>query len=322
MVKSMTDYKPEKAEKDVGIEDSKKSKEFKDFKKAGNIANEIIKDSKSLIIPGQSLLDIAESIEKLIIDKGGSPAFPTNISINSITAHDTPAYKDERLLDEKDMVKIDFGVHINGCVSDNAYTIDLSEENYRLIEASENALENAISTIRPGKRTGEIGKIIEDTITKYGFKPISNLSGHMILPYLLHAGPIIPNVGSDGGYLIQEGDVFAIEPFATLRTGAGKVKDDGSFMEIFSLEDVRNVRSSKARQIITNIFQERFALPFCKRWLYNRFGYSITVGAALREMSTKKLIIGYPRLIEANDKIVSQAERTVIVEKDGAVILE
>jgi len=311
-----------KNENEEGDIDEKKERNLKDFKKAGKIAYDIIKESKSMIIPGQSLLDIAESIEKLIVDKSGSPAFPCTVSVNNIAAHDAPEYKDDRLLGEKDIVKVDFGVHINGCVSDNAYTIDLSGENGKLVEASEKALENAISSIKPGKKTGEIGKAIEDTITKYGFKPIENLSGHMILPYILHAGPTIPNIASQGGYTIQEGDVFAIEPFVTERDGAGKVKDDHAFMEIFSLEDVKNVRSPKARQIITNIFQERFTLPFCRRWLYNRFGFSITVGAALREMMAKEIIAGYPRLLEVNKGIISQTERTVIVEKDGAVVLE
>jgi len=88
-------------ENEEGDIDEKKERNLKDFKKAGKIAYDIIKESKSMIIPGQSLLDIAESIEKLIVDKSGSPAFPCTVSVNNIAAHDAPEYKDDRLLGEK-----------------------------------------------------------------------------------------------------------------------------------------------------------------------------------------------------------------------------
>jgi len=70
------------------------------------------------------------------------------------------------------------------------------------------------------------------------------------------------------------------------------------------------------------VFQERFTLPFCKRWLYNRFGYSLVVGMALRELSVRNLVVGYPRLVEENNQPVGQTERTVIVEHDSARVLE
>ncbi len=303
--------------------EEERSEMIQDFIRAGEIAGKVIREARRLIIPGQSYLDIAESIEKLIVDFGGSPGFPVNISVNEIAAHDTPVYNDERVLGEEGIVKVDFGVHVNGCVSDNAFTIDLSEDHPKLVEATQEALDEAINSIRPGKTTGEIGEVIENVIRdKYGLKPISNLSGHMILPYILHAGPTIPNISRKGGYVIQEGDVFAIEPFATTSEGRGEVKDDLSFVEIFSLEDIRNVRLRRARQIIVNVFQERFTLPFCKRWLYNRFGYSLVVGMALRELSVRNLVVGYPRLVEENNQPVGQTERTVIVEHDSARVLE
>jgi len=115
--------------------------------KAGEIAKEVKKYIKPLIKKGVSLLEIAEKIENKIIQLGGKPAFPTNLSINEIAAHYTPSYNDEAKA--HGLLKVDFGVHVDGWLSDTAFSVDLenSEENKKLIIASQNALKNAIDLI-------------------------------------------------------------------------------------------------------------------------------------------------------------------------------
>jgi methionyl aminopeptidase len=105
--------------------------------KAGKIAQEVKKYIKPLIKKATPLLEIAEKIEEKIIELGGKPAFPTNLSINEIAAHYTPSYDDETLA--HGLLKVDFGVHIDGWISDTAFSVDLenSKENQKLIEASE-----------------------------------------------------------------------------------------------------------------------------------------------------------------------------------------
>ena len=207
--------------------------ELESFRQAGKLAARIRDESKSMIMVGESLLDIAETIEKMILEEeGAKPAFPVNISINDLAAHYTPEAECATTLDEKDLVKIDMGIEINGALSDTAYTIDLSGENGKLVDASETALRKAIETIKPGVSVGEIGTLIEETINSYGFKPISNLSGHMIKSNELHAGVEIPNIKSNDPYKFVEGDIFAVEPFAT--NGSGYVEDLEQ-VEIFSL---------------------------------------------------------------------------------------
>ena len=137
-------------------------------------------------------MEIAEKIESKIIELGGKPAFPTNLSINEIAAHYTPSYNDETLA--HGLLKVDLGVHIDGFISDTSFSLDLedSEENKKLIEASKKALEEAKKTIEKGIQINKIGKAIQETIESYGFSPIINLSGHQIEQYNLHAGLTIP----------------------------------------------------------------------------------------------------------------------------------
>ena len=129
--------------------------------KAGKIASEVRAYAKSFIKPNMKLLEIAEKIEDKIVKLGGKPAFPTNLSINEIAAHYTPSYNDETLA--HGLLKVDFGVHVDGWTADIAFSLDLeaSSLNKKLISASEEALKKALETAKENISISEIGKIIQ-----------------------------------------------------------------------------------------------------------------------------------------------------------------
>src|SRR3990167_10978834 len=111
---------------------------------AGKIASEARAYARTIIKRGVPVLEIAEKIEEKIEQLGARPAFPVNLSINSIAAHYTPSHDDKTLA--HGLLKVDLGGHIDGWVADTAFSLDLenSEENKKLISASEKALENAL----------------------------------------------------------------------------------------------------------------------------------------------------------------------------------
>jgi len=182
-----------------------------------------------------------------------------------------------------------------------------SEENKKLIQAAEEALKNACSTIKEGVKTNEIGAIIDKTIKSFGFEPIHNLSGHSIEPYLLHSGITIPNHDNSQEIELESG-VYAIEPFAT--TGLGTVRD-GKPSGIYRIEKNGNVRDSLAREILAYIAEEYQTLPFCSRWIYKKFGIRSMI--SLRRIEEAGLLHHYPQLIETSGKRVSQAEHTIMI---------
>ncbi|MDD5340403.1 MAG: type II methionyl aminopeptidase [Candidatus ainarchaeum sp.] len=288
------------------------------FRESGGMASRVREQSKRLIMVGESLLDIAETIEQMIGEEGGRPAFPVNISINDIAAHYTPEFESTASLDENDVVKIDLGIEVNGALSDTAYTVDLSGKNDVLVKAADEALENAIKTARAGTPVAEVSTRIEQTITGYGFRPIANLSGHMIKSNELHAGVEIPNVKTNEPYVLQEGDIFAIEPFAT--TGTGFVEDLEQ-VEIFSIYSPAGVRMRQSRKIVEFVVKNYRMLPFAERWVRKEFQSKLLVSAALRELLENHFIRGYPVLREAGRGLVSQAEHTVLVTADGCDVL-
>ncbi|MEK6833589.1 MAG: type II methionyl aminopeptidase [Nanoarchaeota archaeon] len=282
---------------------------------AGKIAQEVKKYIKPFVKKGVPLLEIAEKIENKIIELKGKPAFPTNLSINEIAAHFTPSYNDETLANG--LLKVDFGVQIDGWISDTAFSVDLenSSENKKLIEASEKALEEAEKTIKKGTTIGEIGEAIQKEIESFGFSPIINLSGHQIEQYNLHSGLSIPNIDNKQNNEIKSG-LYAIEPFAT--NGSGKVKD-GKPSGIYSLIEYKNIRNPSAREILEYIAEEYKELPFCSRWLVKKFGTKAL--PALNQLEQNGNLHQYAQLVEVNKGIVAQTENTILIKENGEKIV-
>ena len=287
---------------------------LEEYRKAGKIASEVREWSKSMIKPGAKALDVAEAIEERIKENGAGIAFPCNVSLNDIAAHYTPPAKDTLTFSENDLVTIDLGAHIDGYIADTAYTIDLSGENSDLVEASEAALEAAISKVRAGVSVSDIGEAVENEIRSQGFKPIENLTGHQLENMSLHAGIAIPNIKVPFDKQLEEGMAFAIEPFAT--NGRGRVIE-GNRTEIYSYLRTVPTRSQEGKKLI-QFAEEREGLPFPERWFKDMNQFKLKM--ALRELTQRDALHGYPVLHEAQKGLVSQAEHTVIVEKDGCSV--
>ncbi len=281
--------------------------------RAGEIAKEVKKWIKPQIKKGMTLLEIAEKIEDKIRELKGKPAFPTNLSINEIAAHYTPSYSDETKANG--LLKVDFGIHVDGWIADTAFSVDLenSEENKKLIEASKEALKNAIKEVGKKSSLGEIGRVIQETIESKKFSPIINLTGHQMEEYELHGEQTILNIENSRQEILEEG-LYAIEPFAT--TGSGKIYE-GKQSGIYILINGKNVRSPEARKVLDFIGDEYQTLPFCSRWIVKKFGTKSLF--ALKQLEDNGNLHQYPQLVEASHAKVSQAENTILV--DGGVIV-
>ncbi len=287
-----------------------------ELRKAGKIAAKALEHGRKLIKPGASLLEVTKQIEDFIHAEGGEPAFPVNLSLNDCAAHYT-AKKDDSTVFKDEIIKLDVGVHVNGFIGDTACTIDLSGKNAKLREASEKAVEAAIKLVKPGVTLGEIGKAIEKTITDAGFKPIRNLSGHGLEQYHTHAYPTIPNYDSGDGEELEEDMIIAIEPFAT--TGVGMIKESGN-AEIFNMREFKAVRVGFVREIIKYIEKKFKTLPFSRRGLLSKFSEP-QVNYALKQFAELEILNDYAPLVERAGGLVSQAEHTLLVTKDGCEVL-
>ena len=285
-----------------------------DYHKAGIIAAQALQYGKGLIIKGSSLLEVTEKVEHHILKAGGKLAFPVQISLNEVAAHYC-AQEEEKTAFDNQLAKLDIGVHINGKIADTAATVDLSGEHAELVEASSKALEAAIAAVRPGVKVSEIGKAINAAMQELGFNPIHNLTGHGLTDYNVHALPTIPNFDTGDPTRLEEGQVIAIEPFAT--KAAGFVHEVGT-AEVFQLIVAKPVRSPISREILAEI-STYHGLPFARRWLARKFSQQ-KVNIAFNDLLRSNILREYRPLAERTNALVSQAEHTIIVKEKPEII--
>ena len=284
------------------------TKHLDDFKEAGRILSEVRREVLKKIGPGVKILDIANFVDQQIAAKGAKPAFPVNISIDDITAHYTPTFNDERKIEKGELVKVDIGVRVNGCVADSAITY-CSESN-PIIDVNKEVVEEALKIVKPGLKVCEIGNFVEDFLKRRGFGVIVNLTGHGIGYNEFHREPTILNVKNSNQYELKKDEVIAIEPF--LCEGGGYIKESG-IVEIYRYLQDKPIRSNDGRAILKHIKENFEFFPFAKRWLCEKFS-PVKVALALRELEKVDAIESYPVLREQSGKKVSQFEYTIIVQ--------
>ncbi len=290
------------------------------IKEVGKVSYEALEYGKGLIKEGAKILDIAETVEKFIRDKGYELAFPANVSVNEAAAHYTPTPNDKSIIPKDGVVKLDIGARKGEYLGDCAVTVDLSGNYGKMVEASEKALEAALSMVKAGRKVNEIGREIEKIAKENGFSPIRNLGGHGVERHDLHAGIFIPNFDNGDGAVLEEGSVIAIEPFMT--NGEGFVIE-GSVIEIFQKTGEARLRSQDARDVSSIISEKHMTFPFAARWLnaelkdYSEF----RIRKALTELAYGGALETFPVLNERKKGIVTQAEKEVVVEKDSCTVL-
>ncbi len=289
---------------------------------AGKIAGEARDYGAKLVEAGKKASEICELVENFIRERGAEPAFPCNISINEIAAHYTPGLFDDMEIPECAVVKVDVGAHVDGYIGDTAVTVDLCDKYGKLLEASREALNAARRALRSGVNLYELGKVIQNQIRKRGYKVIKNLTGHTIGRYLIHAGISIPNYADRLSIVIRipPNTLLAIEPFAT--NGRGLVKE-GNITNIFSYTGKRpKSELNHIEEKVLEVIEKKFkTLPFTPRWILKELSIDReTLDKTIRSLQAKKLLHGYPILIEAGKGVVAQFEHTFLVLKNNVIV--
>jgi len=289
------------------------------YQRAGKIAKEVRLEIRRTVREGMPIIDICEKVEGLTREKGGKPAFPCNVSVNEVAAHYTSPPNDKQTIPEKSIVKVDLGVHVDGYIADTATTVCFNPEYEDMVNTAEEALETAVELLRPGLSITRFGSEIQKTIKTRGYKPISNLTGHLIKRYIIHAGKSLPNVFNLSTSRIKEGEIYGVEPFVTVTDANGRV-DNLKEETIFRYQKNKSLKNPYAKQISSYIKKNFLTLPFAERWL-NTFASSSNYKSAFSELLSSKAVMGYPVFVEASRKPVAQAEYTILIEKDGCTIL-
>ncbi|HKZ93651.1 MAG TPA: type II methionyl aminopeptidase [Candidatus Bathyarchaeia archaeon] len=289
------------------------------YRQAGKIAAEVRELMRHAVREGMPIISICEKTEASIREKGGKPAFPCNVSINELAAHYTSPPNDKRTVPLGSLVKVDIGVHVDGYIADTAVTVCFNREFDNLVSAAEDALDTGVKTIRPGLFTSQFGSAIQRNIESHGLKPIANLTGHQVARYLIHAGRSLPNVTHISTSRIASNEVYAIEPFVTVKSAAGRV-ETGKEAHIFRFVKQKKLKSEFAKKLCDFILENFRTLPFAERWLQSVVPLD-KHKSAFSELLASKTLMAYPVFIEVSGKPVAQAEHTVLVTKNGCEVL-
>ncbi len=167
--------------------------------------------------------------ERLILESGGVPSFkgykgskdarpfPATIcvSVNDEVVHGIPTNKK---LAQGDIVGLDIGMKYKNLFTDMAQTVIIGatdEIGRKLVRITKEALDLAISLVRPGIKTGDLGEAVQRFIELNGFGVVRQLVGHGV-GHAVHEDPQIPNWGRAGeGTALKENMVIAIEPMVS-----------------------------------------------------------------------------------------------------------
>ncbi|MCU1556975.1 MAG: map [Microbacteriaceae bacterium] len=215
--------------------------EIEEMKAAGAFVASVLGEVKAASAVGVNLLTL-DSIAATLIRKAGAvssyvdyhPSFGAMpfgkvlcTSVNDAALHGLPF--DYRLRDG-DVLSLDFAASLNGWVADSALTVIVGaprEEDLRMIEVTERALDAAIAAAQPGARMGDVSAAIGEICRGAGFSINTDFGGHGV-GRTMHGDPHVPNDGRPGrGLPLRAGLVFAIEPWLMQTTDRIFTDPDG-----------------------------------------------------------------------------------------------
>ena len=307
------------------------------------------------ITAGMSWHELIEAAETYIRRHGGKAAFPSTVAVDHYAAHYTTdhtqqapeGWEREMVFERGDLVKIDIGVHINGCIGDNALTVEIGNGGHHTeqILAAKEARDSAVEMLHPGTPWHKIGEAAGQVALDHGFQPIRNLAGHQLEQNMLHAGVSVPSYicgPNHPGYqgTVPENAFFAVEPFCT--TGEqGLVEDvpprnSSNIYRTTGHVDVKRALASGQLKplgaMMAAILEERYGtLPFAERWAFpllekpfpgeGEESRQNKWNALVRKLTSIGFMETYHALRCADEGLIGQFEHTVWVTPGGPEIL-
>ena len=310
--------KKQKTNENLDEDQEEKQHKIESLKKAGNIAKEVKKFIKPKIKVDVAALEIINATEAKILELGGNLAFPVNLSINQIAAHYTSPSRDDGLtVKENDLVKIDIGVHIDGYIVDTAFSVNFNQDKSleNIVQATEVAVDAAKMMAKPKVNTKDIGKKIETIIKGFKYNTIKELGGHQTERWIVHGKKALPELGNQKGDIMEEGDIFAVEIFASTGDGSVHLTNNSFIYELNPYTGRVPLRRKASKQILGYINKNYKTLPFAERWLAKEFRMGVAFG--LQELVQQNKLKAHYVLAENKGVYVAQSEETILITDDG-----
>ncbi|KAF4907054.1 Methionine aminopeptidase 2-1 [Colletotrichum fructicola] len=313
-----------------------------DYRKAAEVHRQVRYWVQDTVKPGQTLTEIATGIEDGVRALFGNQAiepgdglkagmgFPTGLSVNSCVAHYTPnPGQQDIVLKHEDVMKVDYGVHVNGWIVDSAFTLSFDPVYDDLLAAVKDATNNGIKTAGVDVRICDVSASIQETMESYEvtiagktypIKPVRNICAHDIKHYRIHGSKPIPFIKNDDETKMEEGEIFAIETFGS--TGRGKTSDDVGVYGYGLRDDAPkhvNLPFASANKLYKVIREQFGTLVFCRRYL-KRLGVERYL-AGLNCLVKEGILESYPPLVDIKGSYSAQFEHTILLREERKEVI-
>jgi methionyl aminopeptidase len=213
----------------------KSAKEIDIMRQAGKIVAIVLEKLREKTKPGITTKDLNRIAEEEAKKNSAIPSFkgyrgfPASIcaSVNEEIVHGIP---DKRVLNQGDIIRIDFGAIYNGYQGDAAITVPvgkISTKAQKLLDTTREALAKGIAKAKDGVHVGDVSAAIQYHVESAGFSVVREYVGHGI-GQDMHEDPQIPNFGVAGrGPILRNGMALAIEPMVNVGAWKTRLTDSG-----------------------------------------------------------------------------------------------
>ncbi|KAG9667684.1 methionine aminopeptidase, partial [Aureobasidium melanogenum] len=304
-----------------------------DYRKAAEVHRQVRQYVQTIAKPGVTMSQLADEIEEGVraltghqgLETGDAckagMGFPTGLCLNNVGAHWTPNPGGrEVVLQYEDVLKVDFGVHVNGRIVDSAFTVAANPVYDNLLNAVKEATNTGVKEVGIDARIDQISGDIQEVMESYEIelngktipiKAVQNITGHNILRYRIHGDKQVPFVKTETDQRMEEGDIFAIETFGT--TGNGYLIDDVGIYGYGRNEHVRpsGLRYASAKSLLKTIDDNFGTLVFSRRYL-ERLGVK-NYHLGMKSLIASGVVEDYAPLVDIPGSYIAQFEHTVLL---------
>ncbi|KAF9694896.1 hypothetical protein EKO04_007077 [Ascochyta lentis] len=216
-----------------------------EYRKAAEVHRQVREYVQKIAKPGVTMSRLTDEIEDT--DMG----FPTGLCLNNVAAPWTPTPGGKE-------------------VALYAFTVAHNPVYDYLLDSTKAATNTGLKEAGIDARVGHISAAIQEAMESYEvtlngktirIKGINNITRRNILCYKIHRDKQVPFVKTRANQRMEEGDVFAIEPFGS--TGRGSIRDD---VGVYGYG--RNEKVNASAKTLLKLIDENFGtLLFSRRYL-------------------------------------------------------
>lgn len=332
------------ADKDRDSSDDEEEKTIADdvvvtkYKMAADMANSILKKLLEECKDGASARDICLLGDKLILEETNKVykkekelkkgiGFPTCISINNLICHFSPLLSEpDMVLKDGDLVKIDFGVHVDGFIAGVAHTIVVgaSKENKitgrkaDVLLAAYYATEIAQRLVKPGNTNNQVTEAVQKVAEEFKCKPVEGMLSHQLQQNIIDGEKTIIQNPSEAQRKDHKKSEFELHEVygvdVLISSGDGKAKEREARTTVYKRTDLSYALKMKAsRNFYSEVCNKFTMMPFTLRAFEDEKKARLGVG----ECTNHELLTPYPVLYEKDGEYVAQFKFTVLLMPNG-----